>query len=64
MYFYTKIKKQYFKGHLDLNLSFLINIHRSGKQIDMAVCLSSFCREKLEPPYGTHLITFKGKNIC
>ena len=36
------LKKQYFKGHFDLTFSFLINIHRSGKQVDMAVCLSSF----------------------
>ena len=33
---------QYFKENFDQKFSFLINIHRSSKQVDMAVCLSSF----------------------
>ena len=61
VFLHTKFKNC--SGHFDLKFSFLINIHRSGKQVDMAVCLSLFCQEKLEPPYSTHSIPFKGKNI-
>ena len=58
-----KFKKiNIFKGISITNFRYLINSHWSGKQVDMAICLSSFCQEKLEPPNGTHSIPFKGKN--
>ena len=40
------LKINIFKGISITNFKSLINFHWSSKQVDMAACLSSFCREK------------------